>query len=80
MELYFGSCFQANCSGHGGRVVTFSPPTSEVGVRFTALPQVGKLVVGWKFTVQNPDELYALVSSARPTTRRDMTCTVLKAM
>ena len=31
--------------GHGGRVVTLSPPTSEAGVRFMALPQVGKLVV-----------------------------------
>ena len=31
--------------GHGGRVVTLSPPTSEAGVRFRALPQVGKLVV-----------------------------------
>ena len=31
--------------GHSGRVVTLSPPTSEVGVRFPALPQVGKLVV-----------------------------------
>ena len=31
--------------GHGGRVVTLSPPTYEVGVRFMALPQVGKLVV-----------------------------------
>ena len=31
------------------------------------------------FTVQNPDELYVLVSSALPTTRCDMTCTVLKA-
>ena len=31
--------------GHGGRVVTLSPPTYEVGVRFTAWPQVGKLVV-----------------------------------
>ena len=27
----------------------------------------------------NPNELYVLVSSALPTTRRDMTCTVLKA-
>ena len=35
--------------------------------------------VGWQFTVQNPSELYVLVSSALPTTRRDMTCTVLKA-
>ena len=31
--------------GHGGRVVTLSPPTSEAGVRFPAQPQVGKLVV-----------------------------------
>ena len=37
------------------------------------------LVVGWQFTVQNPDELYVLVSSALPTTHRHMTCTVLKA-
>ena len=35
--------------------------------------------VGRQFTVQNPSELYVLVSSALPTTRRDMTCTVLKA-
>ena len=27
-----------------------------------------------------PNELYVLVSSAIPTTRCDMTCTVLKAM
>ena len=31
--------------GHGGRVVTLSPPTSEAGVRFPAQPQVGKMVV-----------------------------------
>ena len=31
--------------GHGGRVVTFLPPTSETGVRFPARPQMGKLVV-----------------------------------
>ena len=56
--------------GHGGRMVTLWPP------------QVGKLVVaciGLQFTVQNPEELYVLVSSALPTTRRAMTCTVLKA-
>ena len=69
---------------HGGRVVKLSPPTSEAGVWFPARPQVGKLVVAclaicWQFTVQNPNELYVLVSSALPTTRRDMTCTVLKA-
>ena len=44
--------------GHGGRVVTLSPPTSEAGVRFPARPQVGKLVVAVQFTVQNPNELY----------------------
>ena len=33
--------------GHGGRVVTLSPPTSEIGVQFLARPQVGKLVVAW---------------------------------
>ena len=56
-------------------------PTSKAGVRFLARPQVGKLVaaVGRQFTVQNPNELYVLVSSALPTTRHDMTCTVLKA-
>ena len=32
--------------GHGVRVVTLSPPTSEAGVRFPARPHVGKLVVG----------------------------------
>ena len=31
--------------GHGGRVVTLSPPTSEARVRSPAWPQVGKLVV-----------------------------------
>ena len=38
-----------------------------------ARPQVGKLVVAcyWSaVTVQNPDKLYVLVSSAFPTTRR----------
>ena len=67
---------------HGGRVVTLSSPTSEAGVWFPARPQVGKLVVacvvGRQFTVQSPDELYVLISSALPTTRCDTTCTVLK--
>ena len=67
--------------GHGGRVVTLSPPTSEAGVQS---PHGLKweswwlLAAGRQFTVQNPNELYVLVSSALPTTRRDMTCTVLK--
>ena len=60
-------------------MVTLSPPTSEARVRFPAWPQVGKLVVCRQFTVQKPNELKVLVSSALPTTRRDMTCTVLKA-
>ena len=62
-------------------MVTLSPPTSEAGVWFLAWPQVGKLVVAyhWQFTVQNPDELYVLISSALPATRRDMIHIVLKA-
>ena len=62
-------------------MVTLLPPTSEAGVRFLAWLQVGKLVVAchW-FTVKNLDQMYVLVSSALPTTRRDMTCTVLKGM
>ena len=31
--------------GHGGRVVTLSPPTSEAGVRSLSRPYVGKLEV-----------------------------------
>ena len=43
-------------------------------------PQMTHCVaVGRQLTVQNPDELYVLVSSALPTTHCDMTCTVLKA-
>ena len=36
--------------GHSGRVVTLSPSTSEVGVRFLAWPQVGKLVVACRWS------------------------------
>ena len=66
--------------GHGGRVVTLSPPTSEAGVRFPARPQVGKLAVAchWLAVYSNLDQLYVLVSSALPATHPDMTCTVLK--
>ena len=73
----------AQVRGNGGRVVTLSPPTSEIRVRFPALPEVGKLVllvVGQQFTVQNLDHLYVLVSSALPTTCYDTTCIVLKVM
>ena len=58
--------------------VTLSPPTSEAGVRSPSRPYVGKLAVACRW-LHNPSELYVLVSYALPTTRRDMTCTVLKA-
>ena len=57
------------------------PPTSETVVRFPAWPQVAKLVVVccWSAVYStDPNEPYVLVSSALPTTHRDMTCTVLK--
>ena len=72
-------------------MVTFSPPTSEAGVRSPSRPQVGKLVVACRWSAVystaekllnhhcQTNELYVLVSSALPTTRHDMTCTVLKA-
>ena len=41
--------------------------------------KVGSLLTdGQQFTVRNLDQAYLLVSSAHKTTRRDMTCTVLK--
>ena len=36
--------------GHGGRVVTLLPPTSEARVRFPAWPQVGKVVVACRWS------------------------------
>ena len=36
--------------GHGGRVVTLSPPTSEAGVQVPVRPQVGKLVVACRWS------------------------------
>ena len=36
--------------GHGGRVVTLSSPTSEAGIRFPPRPQVGKLVVAFRWS------------------------------
>ena len=44
-HLFLVATFKIKGGGHGGRVVTLSPPTSEAGVRFLARPQVGKLVV-----------------------------------
>ena len=36
--------------GHGGRVATLSPPTSEAGVRSPPWSQVGKLVVACRWS------------------------------
>ena len=44
-SLCEGLAFMKHFWGHGGRVVTLSPLTSEAGVGFPAWPQVGKLVV-----------------------------------
>ena len=41
----FTVTFNIVLRGHGGRMATLSPPTSEIGVHFPARPQVGKLVV-----------------------------------
>ena len=63
-------------------MVTHLRPTSEIRVRILAGLQARKwLALGQQFTVQKLDQLYVLVSSSLPTTRRDMTnVTVLKAM
>ena len=63
-------------------MVKLSPLTSEARVRSPLWPQVGKLVVACRWLAvfsKDPNEMYVLVSSALPSTRRDMTCTVLKA-
>ena len=44
------SLFNILSGGHGGRVVTLSPPTSEASVRFPTRPQVGKLVVACRWS------------------------------
>ena len=49
--------FNVKPRGHGGRVVTLSPPTSEAGVRFTAPPQVEKLVVACRWSAVYSTEL-----------------------
>ena len=41
---------QSAWRGHGGRVVTLSPPTSEAGVWFSAQPEEGKLVVACRWS------------------------------
>ena len=61
-------------------MVTHLRPTSEIRVRILTGLQAHKLALGQQFTVQKLDQLFVLVSSSLPTTRRDMTnVTVLKA-
>ena len=73
---------KSHTGGHGGAEVTHLPPTSEVGGSNPG-PYVGKLVVAYRWSAVYSTEpwhqLYVLVSSARKTTHRDTTCTVLKA-
>ena len=45
-----------NYWGHGHGVVTLSPPTSEATVWFTALSQVGKLVVACRWSADYSTE------------------------
>ena len=47
--------------GHGGRVVTLWPPTSEAGVQFPAWPQVGKLVVACRWSAVYSTEPWCTV-------------------
>ena len=48
--LGMGLPIDISVGGHGDRVVTLSPPTSEAGVRSPARPQVGKLVVACRWS------------------------------
>ena len=45
ISVKFCTLIKDDNRSHGGRVVTLLPPTSEAGVRSSAWPQVGKLVV-----------------------------------
>ena len=70
--------------GHSGAMVTHSSPTSEVGGSNPDL-MWGKLVVAYQWstvysTEPSPTVFTVYVSSPHKTTRRDMTCTVLKVM
>ena len=49
-HIYTTLVILSSYRGHGGRVVTLLPPTSEAGVRFSAQPQVGKLVVACRWS------------------------------
>ena len=50
LDCYHNRRVKPVLRGHGGRVVTLSPPTSEAGVRSPAWPQVGKLVVACRWS------------------------------
>ena len=50
MVATFEPLFTKQARGHGGRVVTLSPPTSEAGVRSPSRPYVGKLVVACRWS------------------------------
>ena len=87
--LPFNSQDHIGTGGHGGRVVTLAshlwgrgsiPVMALSGKAGSCLPLVGSLQYrSLTNCMQIPDELYVLVSSALPTTRRDVTCTALKA-
>ena len=71
----FKTTFMMCLRGHGGRVVTHSPPTSKIRVRIRPDLEWGSwylLAVCLQFTVQNLDQLYVLVSSAHPSTHCDI--------
>ena len=55
-ETYSGVFVRGLQRGHGGRVVTLSPPTSEAGVQFPERPQVGKLVVACRWSAVHNTE------------------------
>ena len=60
-------------------MVIHSPPTSEVGGSNPG-PYLRKLVFACRWSsVQYPEQLYVLVSSAHKTTYHNMTCIVLEA-
>ena len=79
---WFPRIFYDHFWGHGGRVVTLTPPTYEAGVQILVWPQVGKLVGACRRSAVYSTELGRTVCtgffSALPTTCHDMTCTVLK--
>ena len=50
MQYLLGDVLVYLIGGHGGRVGTLSPPTSEAGVQSPTRPQVGKLVVACRWS------------------------------